>query len=173
MQITGKITAVSRLGAPVGNYDNCYQDITILGVSGRTKTGNIGSKKGYAIGSEITVEVTEDPQYGTKFKRIDPNYNKQQYDQSTASGGRDYDKEGHGKCFSIILCAFIQGGALPRVVAEDHETLMAIAALATACINSYDYRAKPQSADDRDYGQPNPDYVGENPSPPPEDNIPF
>ena len=74
MQINGQITAIGQLSPPKGTYQICYQDIEITGVSGAKKTGNIGSKKGYAAGTQITVEVTEDPQYGTKFKRIDPDY---------------------------------------------------------------------------------------------------
>ena len=74
MQITGNITAVGQLSPPKGTYSICYQDIEITGVTGSKMTGNIGSKKGYAAGTQITVEVTEDPQYGTKFKRIDPDY---------------------------------------------------------------------------------------------------
>ena len=72
--IKGMITSVGQLGPPVGNYQICYQDITILTGEGQTTTGNIGSKKGFAINTPISVEVTQDPQYGTKFKRIDPNY---------------------------------------------------------------------------------------------------
>ncbi len=74
MQITGNITAVGQLGPPKGTYSICYQDIEITEVSGAKTTGNIGSMKGYATGTQITVNVTEDPQYGTKFKRIDPDY---------------------------------------------------------------------------------------------------
>ncbi len=74
MQITGNITAIGQLSTPKGTYQICYQDIEITGVTGSKMTGNIGSKKGYAAGTQITVEVTEDPQYGTKFKRIDPQY---------------------------------------------------------------------------------------------------
>ena len=74
MQISGQITAVGQLGSPKGSFNICYQDIEITGTSGAKKTGNIGSKKGYQGNEQITVEVTEDPQYGTKFKRIDPDY---------------------------------------------------------------------------------------------------
>lgn len=74
MRITGNITSVGQLSPPKGSFNICYQDVTITGSTGNTMTGNIGSKKGYDGGEQITVEVTEDPQYGTKFKRIDPQY---------------------------------------------------------------------------------------------------
>ncbi len=82
MQISGQITAVGQLGSPKGSFNICYQDIEITGATGNKMTGNIGSKKGYQGNEQITVEVTEDPQYGTKFKRVDP-----QYAQGGSQGG--------------------------------------------------------------------------------------
>ena len=109
MQINGQITAIGQLSPPKGTYQICYQDIEITGVTGSKMTGNIGSKKGYAAGTQITVEVTEDPQYGTKFKRIDPDYA-----QGGSQGGQRpnaqlNDKEVvEGKCRCEVICAAIQ-----------------------------------------------------------------
>ncbi len=103
MQITGNITAIGQLSPPKGTYSICYQDIEITGVTGSKMTGNIGSKKGYAAGTQITVEVTEDPQYGTKFKRIDPDY-------AQGGGGQkaDPNKELHikrGNALNAVMSA--------------------------------------------------------------------
>ena len=109
MQISGTITAVGQLGPPRGQFSICYQDITVTGATGQSKTGNIGSKKGYQTNTQITVEVTEDPQYGTKFKRIDP-----QYAGGGSQGGQRpnaqlNDKEVvEGKCRCEVICAAIQ-----------------------------------------------------------------
>ena len=112
MQITGNITAVGQLSPPRGQFSICYQDITVTGATGQSKTGNIGSKKGYATDTQITVEVTEDPQYGTKFKRIDP-----QYAQGGSQGGQgkkdvDWDEIALGKCRCAIVCAAVQSGQI-------------------------------------------------------------
>ena len=113
MQITGNITAIGQLSPPKGTYSICYQDIEITGVTGSKMTGNIGSKKGYAAGTQITVEVTEDPQYGTKFKRIDPDYAQggSQPRQSKKSEP-DWDAIAAGKCRCAVICAAIQSGQI-------------------------------------------------------------
>ncbi len=106
MQITGNITAIGQLGPPKGAYGICYQDIEITGATGAKKTGNIGSKKGYATGTQITIEVTEDPQYGTKFKRIDPDYAQ---GGSQGGGGKKTEHgDVEGMCRHGVVCAAIQ-----------------------------------------------------------------
>ena len=113
MQITGNITAVGQLSPPRGQFSICYQDITVTGATGQSKTGNIGSKKGYNGGEQITVEVTEDPQYGTKFKRIDP-----QYAQGGSQGGQRPNAD-PAKELSIKRQAIFKGVMSAATIASD------------------------------------------------------
>ncbi|KKL21734.1 hypothetical protein LCGC14_2442490 [marine sediment metagenome] len=83
--IKGMITSVGQLGQPVGKWQYRYQDITVTTDSGETVTGNIGSKlpNGYVVDTPISVEVTQDPQYGTKFRVFDPNRTQTTYSKPT------------------------------------------------------------------------------------------
>lgn len=127
MQITGTITQVGVLGQPTGAYNIMYQDITITGASGKAMIGNIGSKKGYAINTQIVVDVTEDPQYGTKFKRVDPKYagqGVQPYQpapqQPATEPKVDWDAIAKGKTRCSIACAYIASGKEPEIKLVDY-----------------------------------------------------
>ena len=53
---------------------------------------------------------------------------------------RDFDKEAHGKCYSILLAALIQSGRDPASIPSDILTKTALADCATDCMNSYAFR---------------------------------
>ena len=161
--ISGTITNV----VPDGGYQsqNGYVYTFQMAIQGpnNSLTGQIGSKSEVypiPVGQPITVEAT-DTQYGMRFKK----QQNPQYAGQSGKQNRDYDKENHGKCFCNILVAVVSSDGIDTA---NQQRLTQIADLATACMNSYDYRSssKPQTT------QPNPNY-SENPAAPEDDSIPF
>jgi len=51
--------------------------------------------------------------------------------------GRDFDKENHGKCFTVLTSAVLQAGIDPQVMLSDLDMRAALANLSTVCMNSY------------------------------------
>ena len=175
-QILSVVSTANRTGKDGYQTPNgyiCTFDMTIMTDAGPI-TGEIGSKSQVyplAAGAEITVEMTSS-QHGMRFKRQNLKFAGQQPQgrqmpqnppQSTNSlpvfntpPPRDYDRENHGKCFSLIAQAAVQRDGLDAAL----KSLEAIADLATACMNSYDYRSGqggPNPGYDPDYVQPDDD----------------
>ena len=165
MQIQGQITNIVPDGSYVAQGNTIYTfQMTIQGQRG-VFTVQIGSKsQAYpiAVGQPIMVEMTE-TQHGVRFKKINPQYQPSQapqqqqmptanipqqptYNPVPQEKPRDYDKENHGKCFSLLCQAVLQSGIAPMSLQADPDSLTAIADLATACMNSYNFRTpKPQT----------------------------
>lgn len=149
MQLTGQITNVNPSGGyqhTTAGYIYTFQ-MTIQCADG-PHTGEIGSKTEIypiAVGQEISVEMTNSP-HGPKFKKFNPQYpqNTQQAPPQAAqppkADSRDYDRENHGKCFYGFCEARVRSGVDPQALLSNRMELEAMANLATACINSYDYR---------------------------------
>jgi len=120
-----------------------------LGFSVGTYEGNYGL--GYSgFWSGQTGQMTQAPQRQARaFQRQQPASPQPAYPQQQAppkrqgAPPRDYDRENHGKCFSLLCQAVLQAGVLPMVLVSDKDSLAAIADLATACMNSYDHRSSP------------------------------
>ncbi len=140
--INGTIINAGVPSDPTGTYAVRYQDITIIGASGKTCVGRIGSKNGYNVGDQVEVSVEE--KNGQKgpynyFKKHNPQYDGQGGSSGGQSGGRDYDKENHGKCFTNLLGAVMGTYALSGKWPNEADYIH-LADLATVCMNSYDYR---------------------------------
>jgi len=76
-----------------------------------------------------------------------------------AQSSRDFDRENHGKCFSLLIQAILTHNGDPTV---SEVALNQVGKLATACMNSYDYRNAPKPAE----VDPVNDFA-------PDDDIPF
>ncbi len=177
MNKTGQIVQITPAGGyqSQNGYINTFQ-MTLQCPDG-TFTGEIGAKSQQYpmnVGDTINVTVTND-QYGMKFKKFNPQYAGQggqpehssvlpasvsppQYPHNTQnkpqeaaqSTNRDFDKENHGKCFTLLMGATLQSGVGALALTTDPETIKALANLATMCMNSYDFRT-PKA----DMGNPN------------------
>ena len=136
MQKTGTIAKVKYKDSFDGKFGtmHCF-DMAIETEEGML-IGTINSKsQEYPMGTgdEITVEV-KDSQYGAKFRKVNP-----EYAGNSSGGGRDFDRENHGKCFTKLIEAAVSSGTILAEI--DGATLTLAADLATACMNSYDYRS--------------------------------
>ncbi len=143
MRITGRITGVGQLGRPTGQFGNMYQDITVQDSNGTFHYGNIGTQQqgGYVVGPDIIVDSSES-QYGTKFKRVDPQQQGQQQPQQNyqqqapppqqrppQNKPRDYDKENTGKCRYGLYASVIRSGVRAVDLVKDRAELDAIEVL--------------------------------------------
>ena len=140
--ITGTIANIVSDGGYQSQNGYIYTfQMTIQGQNG-SATGQIGSKSEVypvAVGQQISVEMTE-TEHGVRFKKHNAQYAGQGGGGQTGGppSNRDYDKENHGKCFLKLLQALIQHNGS---VGVGNSTLTQIANLATACMDSYDYRS--------------------------------
>ena len=150
MIISGTITGVkpmSQQGYGPRN-DIHYQDIQITDAQGQQHVGNIGTKAGYAVGSQIQVTV-EQGQQGNKFKKYNPQYDNQQnqggqqgFNQQQGSSqqpakpqGRDFDKENRGKCRFGLYQAVVKYGVSPSDLLYNVTELKAIEELVEYSMN--------------------------------------
>lgn len=158
------------------NWGNQYQDVTV-----RTAQGDISGQKASKqaltendIGAQVewNCEVKQDRRgqnYNKFTKPQDPQYasqgratRPQQARQGTnAPQARDYDAENRGKVRTQFIKAAIIAGTLKCKCYDDILTLtdFAMTGIDPA-------KAKPQY-------RPNPNYVGDDPPPPVDDDIPY
>ena len=144
-------TGIIRNLEPKGGYEsrNGYINTFWIGIetdAGMIK-GEIGTKSEQYpknIGEQITVDITEDPQYGTKLKAVNPKYG------GGGGGSRppQTKEDVEGKCKCQVICAAIASGQLSCTSLSD--------------VQSYaDYMMGKKAKG----GEPNPDWVGEDPEP--------
>ncbi len=93
MIISGTITQAGQASAPSGQFNVRYQDIEITDQQGNKKVGRIGSKQGYATGVQIQVTTeqktdTQTQQPYVYFKKYNPQYAQQQYQQPAPQQGQ-------------------------------------------------------------------------------------
>lgn len=147
MQLTGTITNIVSSGGYQGKYGYVYNFQMTIQCADGPHTGEIGSKTEiYPMntGQEIVVEMTNS-QHGPKFKKLDPNYNQGQPQntqqappqaaQPTNAPQRDYDKENRGKCRFGFYCAVIRAGFDPVLLNAASDTLAAIERLVDKSMN--------------------------------------
>ncbi len=173
--IQGQIVAIMPPNF-TDQWGNQYQDVTV-----RTAQGDIVGQKASKtaltendVGAQVewNIEVKQnqrnqnynkftkpqDPQYGSQNRATRP----QRAAQGTnVSRSRDYDAENRGKVRTQFIKAAIIAGTLNCKCYDDILTLTEFA------MTGIDpAKAKPQY-------RPNPEYVGENPPPPVDSEIPF
>jgi len=161
------------------NFGVQYQNITIQTVQGQIQ-GRIGTKKPYTVQDigqqgQWDCEQAQNKQgsYNKFKKHYDNPYQGQQATQQgtggTNSKPRDYDAENRGKVRTQFIKAAIIAGTLKCQSYEDVLTLTEFAM----------YGIDPSKAPEPhpDITEPqynaNPNYVGDNPTPPKDDDIPF
>ncbi len=179
MQKTGTIVQVTPTQRGGYNSQNGYIytfDMTIDCPDGQF-TGEIGSKsQSYPKGNgqEITVFMSQGD-YGPRFKAVNPQYAGEQGGQQRPpqgngppNKGRDYDKENRGKCRFGFYQACIGRGCNPVEMVKDKAMIDAIEILIGWSMSGP--RPAPQPATG---GGPNPDYVGDEPPPPVDEDIPY
>lgn len=170
MRIEGQITNIQPDGGYNSHNGYIFTFQMAIQASSGAYCGQIGAKTEIyplQVGQPILVEATQD-QHGWKFKKINPQYQNQNqnqvqqrqqgppasppqnaqptYQPVPQDKPRDYDRENHGKCFTVLCEGVLQSGIAPMSLKADPDSLTAIADLATACMNSYDYRS-PESND--------------------------
>jgi hypothetical protein len=130
MIISGTITNASVASEPQGVYGVRYQDVVIQAQDGTEHVGRIGSKQGYAVGTQV--QVTAEQKQSTQgpylyFKKYNPQYAQQgatmttpqptglppQQPAAQQKQGPDWDKIAEGKVLCNVVCAAIQSNQMP------------------------------------------------------------
>lgn len=121
---TGTIINIEPTGSYPGHSGTIYTFAMVIRFPDGDLKGEIGSKsEAYplSMGSEITVDVTSDPQYGIKFKRVNQ-FGPQQRRQRPQNAAQrpngkqpDWDAISRGKVRHGVTCAFIQSGTEPTI----------------------------------------------------------
>ncbi len=164
MQVEGTIQNLVASGGYQGQHGYIWTFTMTIQTSNGPMTGEIGSKSQVyplVVGASIMVEVSND-QNGQKFKKVNPKYANQNQQQTNQQAppqntqqaspqpvnvpvqqpvGRDYDKENHGKCMTVLIEAVLSSGVCGLAMLSNKEELTALADLATICMNSYLYRS--------------------------------
>ena len=115
--ISGTIKNIEPDGGYQGQNGYIYTFQLTIRDGNKEATGQIGSKSQtypVKVGEQISVEMT-DTEHGVRFKKYNAQYAGQGGGQTAgnqAQPGRDYDKENHGKCFSLILQSAIRRDGL-------------------------------------------------------------
>ena len=139
--IKGKITGVVSTGSYTNDYGLTHTTNITVQTDVGPVTGELGSKD--VLGQEILGQIADftmtTGQHGNKFKKHNPKYDGQGGSSGGQSGGRDYDKANHGKCFTNLLGAVMGTYALSGKWPNEADYIH-LADLATVCMNSYDYR---------------------------------
>lgn len=192
--ISGTITKVD-LPDFTDTHNNQYQNITVKGESGRVMVGRIACKSPYTtedIGKKGKWEATKDSNSRGDYNRFKKHYDTpyggqqgpqqggQQAPQRTTQYVKkeepDWDAIAAGKTLCNVVCAYIQAGEVPEEVACWHWTdfIMKKRLRGPQKMDDMSELNQPVEEDSGtpQGGNPNLDYVGDNPKPP-EGKIPF
>ena len=177
MNQTGRIQSIVPDGSYQGQHGKIWtHQMAILTADNQQYVGQIGSKTEVyplAPGNEISVTIT-DGQHGRRFKKYDPQ--RVQQDQQQAQQGTQQPAQGQNRgqaSEDIKNERIMRGNALNAVMSAMTISNVEMEGYLRAgyewCKNGVWVLGTRQSQG----GQPNPQYVGDNPPPPVEDDIPF
>ena len=173
MNQTGRIQSIVPDGSYQGQHGKIWtHQMAILTADNQQYVGQIGSKTEVyplAPGNEISVTIT-DGQHGRRFKKYDPQ--RVQQDQQQAQQGTQQPAQGPPPAPRPVnsvntsierQCAFKSACTWGQEHADGDDVMnLAVRGLFFIQTGKVDLG-----------GRPNPEYVGDNPPPPVEDDIPF
>lgn len=188
MIISGTISQAGPPSEPTGQWAVRYQDVTITDNTGQIWAGRIGSKMGYSLNTPIQVTVEQkqgnDGPYNY-FKKYNPQYQQGQQQNApqapsrvagTSNASKDVDWD--AKDLRMARMSGLSNATKLMCILAEMVRQEISSDIIKKCAAEYvDYiyngikRKSEQPTAER--GQPNPNYVGNNPPPTGDDDIPF